>query len=215
MASLKQGFKIAVVMEKWKPIIGYENLYEVSSFGRVKSFRVDNNGVIIVATDNGRGYFGITLTKPGSPKKRVHVHRLVATAFLDNPLNLREVNHINAVRNDNRLENLEWCDRTYNVRHCINMGNRVYTERMRSSTITRNKSMGKKVINTITGEIYSSISDAATASGINYATLKDSVRNRRGIKNHTPFRILDAIVENKDAEARENGNDVSKHKKSF
>ena len=70
--------------------------------------------------DNGKGYlvFCLRSGKKGKQRtKKCYAHRLVAETYLPNPQNLPEVNHINYIRNDNRLENLEWCDRLTNVRH--------------------------------------------------------------------------------------------------
>jgi hypothetical protein len=72
---------------------------------------------------NGNGYCVVGIrsnsrTESGRTKsKKVYVHRMVAETYLSNNENLPEVNHINYIRNDNRLENLEWCDRLTNVRH--------------------------------------------------------------------------------------------------
>ena len=66
-------------------------------------------------TNNNKGYVYVHIR--GKKSKREYVHRLVAQTYLSNNTNLKEVNHINYIRNDNRLENLEWCDRTTNVQH--------------------------------------------------------------------------------------------------
>lgn len=77
----------------------------------------------IKSWSNGKGYRVVGLRsderlKSGKTKtKKVYVHRMVAETYLQNDQNLPEVNHINYVRDDNRLENLEWCDRLSNVRH--------------------------------------------------------------------------------------------------
>lgn len=117
--------------EEWRDIKGYEGYYQVSNCGRVRSlprivigkdgrfFHV--KGGIQSKNNNGHGYDTVYLRKD-SQAKRFYVHRLVAEAFLPNPHNLEEVNHKNEIRNDNRLENLEWIS----VRD-----NRLYGERMR------------------------------------------------------------------------------------
>lgn len=98
--------------EEWRSVAGYEGLYEVSNYGRVKSL-VRNawnacKGVRILccATDRD-GYKNVTLCLNGIPRLK-RVARLVATAFIDNPDGLPVVNHLNSVRSDNRPSNLEW-----------------------------------------------------------------------------------------------------------
>jgi hypothetical protein len=82
-----------------------------------------DNMVELKPFSNGKGYSMVGLRsserlKSGRTKsKKVYVHRMVAETYLPNPCNLPEVNHINYIRNDNRVVNLEWCDRLSNVRH--------------------------------------------------------------------------------------------------
>lgn len=112
--------------EYWRPVVGYEGLYEVSNLGRIKSFdtyRKGPNGSIRIYKGrilkpfiNGRGYLQVTLSKNGTHKK-FQVHRLVALHFLPNPSNLPEVNHKDENKLNNSVDNLEWCDRLYNVRY--------------------------------------------------------------------------------------------------
>ncbi len=99
--------------EIWKSVVGYIGFYEVSNFGRVKSLPRPNNGFgtriksRIMKPDLGkRGYYRVGLYTNGLSKKYM-VHRLVAIAFIDNPENKPEVNHINGIKHDNRIENLE------------------------------------------------------------------------------------------------------------
>lgn len=98
--------------EEWREILGYEGLYEVSNTGFVRKV---NSGHILKDRDNGRGYRYVRLHN-GSIYT-VYVHRLVAKAFLPNPLGLPQVNHKNEVKDDNRVENLEWCTAKYNVNY--------------------------------------------------------------------------------------------------
>lgn len=107
--------------EIWKDIEGYEGLYQVSNLGRVKSLaRVDAIGHFrkekILSTYCVRGYLLVTLCKN---KKQTHffVHRLVATAFIPNPDNLPVINHKSENKNENNIENLEWCTHNYNCNY--------------------------------------------------------------------------------------------------
>lgn len=113
--------------EVWKPINGYEGLYEVSNQGDIKSLerlcydsvRCYHRGVkerILKPVPDKDGYLQVALSRDGKLTTK-KVHRLVAECFIDNPENLKEVNHKNKDVANNRVGNLEWCDRTGNARH--------------------------------------------------------------------------------------------------
>ena len=99
--------------EEWKPIPGYEGLYEVSNYGRVRSFKWSSNGKILSPGKDGSGYLFVTLCKDGKTKLR-RMHRLVAEAFIPNPNNLPLVNHMDECKKNNYFGNLEWCSPAYN-----------------------------------------------------------------------------------------------------
>ena len=92
-------------METWKNIKGYEGLYQVSNEGRVRSLKFGRMKILLQASL--RGYKLVGLSKDGVVKT-YQVHRLVAVAFIPNPENKPQVDHINCVRDDNRAENLRW-----------------------------------------------------------------------------------------------------------
>lgn len=96
--------------EIWKDIKGYESLYQVSNLGRIKSKNEIINGI------NHKDYLVVWLYNKNR-KKRYYVHRLVAFAFIDNFENKPFINHKNAVRSDNRINNLEWCTQAENMKH--------------------------------------------------------------------------------------------------
>ena len=118
--------------EIWKDIEGYESLYMVSSLGRVKSLGNGNSNKsklkIMKTTLNHKGYPMIKLCKEGVGKG-FSVHRLVAKAFIPNPNNLPQVNHKDENKQNNCVENLEWCTNEYNH----NYGTRI--ERVRQKQI--------------------------------------------------------------------------------
>lgn len=104
--------------EIWRPVVGYEGLYEVSSYGRVRSLdRYDSRNHFIkgriMKFRNCRGYLRVTLCNNGL-YNQISVHRLVAQAFIPNPDNLPMVNHKDEDKTNNIVENLEWCDAKYN-----------------------------------------------------------------------------------------------------
>ena len=109
--------------EEWRPVVGYEGLYEVSNMGNVKSLeRTVWNGRgyyktvperILKARKASNGYLQVQLHQDG--KRKVYlVHRLVATAFCENQMGYTEVNHIDEDKTNNCADNLEWCSRSYN-----------------------------------------------------------------------------------------------------
>lgn len=113
--------------EIWKDIEGYKGLYQVSTYGNVKSLdryvrsrwgtKKPVKGQLLKADKTMFGYLQVSLFKPGLSKKRYKVHRLVAMAFIPNPQNLPQVNHKDEDKTNNRLDNLEWCDGFYNQRY--------------------------------------------------------------------------------------------------
>lgn len=105
--------------EVWRDIKDYEGYYKVSNMGRVQTLsrkcygRQDTYNIIKKPSDNGHGYKFVCLCKYGQTK-RMYIHRLVAYAFINNPYYLPQVNHKNENKDDNRVDNLEWCDSFYN-----------------------------------------------------------------------------------------------------
>lgn len=121
-------------MELWKPVVGYEGLYEVSDLGRVRSIRrmipVVRNGIMYETPIGGNilkpqklshGYVGVWLYGKdciaGKNGKPFSVHRIVARAFCENPNGYDEVNHKNEIKWDNRAKNLEWCTHIENSQY--------------------------------------------------------------------------------------------------
>lgn len=108
--------------EIWKDIEGYEGMYQVSNLGRVRSlkYRDKKNIHILKGGTDKRGYKLIGLYF--KERKTYKVHRLVAEAFIPNPNNLPQVNHIDGNPSNNIITNLEWCDSTYNAIHAYKTG---------------------------------------------------------------------------------------------
>ena len=96
--------------ELWKDVEGFEGLYQVSTWGNVKSIK---NNIILKPTKNNKGYFYVDLHK-NRKRKRFLINRLVAEAFIPNPDNLLIVNHKDEVKTNNYRYNLEWCTYKYN-----------------------------------------------------------------------------------------------------
>lgn len=119
--------------EIWKDIKGYEGLYQISNLGNVKS--LSNNFLRkekILKHGKLKGYLLVQLSKNGKIKC-YRVHRLVAEAFIPNPNNLPQIDHINTDRSDNRVCNLRWCS------HKENMNNILTIDKMSKNAHLKNK----------------------------------------------------------------------------
>lgn len=171
--------------EFWKPINGYENAYEVSNFGRVRSLpRIVKGkgnstqlrqGYILKFDESGR-YRRVTLFYQNK-RYRESVHRLVAEAFVDNHKNKPEVNHINGNKYDNHYTNLEWVTSSENQLHSFSNG----LQRVLKGEETVNaKLKATQVI-----DIKKSPNDSKTRKklaeqyGVSYATVYDIQTDRR------------------------------------
>ena len=153
---------ITMDTEEWRTVVsdGEEwNDYEVSSHGRVRSLNYKRTGKIEILKqiENEDGYLFINLHKNRKHKK-CYVHRLIAIAFIPNPQNKPTVNHINEIKTDNRVENLEWA---------------TYEEQQRHGTLQqrRIKPISKKVLCVETGQIYESLSEACQILGMKVGNL--------------------------------------------
>lgn len=126
-------------MEIWKPIKGYEKLYEVSNKGNVRSVdrycktNIKNvnkrliKGKILNKNLKRNGYYTVDLSKDGKVKTTL-IHRLVAETFIDNSKGLKYVNHIDSNRKNNDCSNLEWVTSSENRIHGIKKGNVIFRQ---------------------------------------------------------------------------------------
>ena len=162
--------------EIWKDIEGYEGLYQVSNRGNVKSLNYRHTGKegILKGNDNGDGYLQVKLLKDDKGKN-YKIHRLVAQAFLDNSNNLPEVNHKDENKQNNCVQNLEWCDRAYNN----NYGTR--TEKTCKPVFSVDKESGLIMW-------WQSANEAERCTGINHSNIiKCCQGKRKSVGNHTWF----------------------------
>lgn len=111
------------MVEIYKWVDGYENLYKVSNYGNVKTFNWRNSKkeAILRPAKTKCGYMQVALQKDGKLKS-YKLHRLVAQAFLMNEYNKPQVNHIDCNKTNNNVNNLEWCTPKENTAHSIKMG---------------------------------------------------------------------------------------------
>ena len=131
-------------MEVWKDVPGYEGLYQVSNLGNVM-----RDGKKLSPGIGSHGYPSVVLSKGGKTKPYC-VHRLVALSFIPNPNNFKCVNHKDENRNNNRVENLEWCSYRYN--------NAYGTRRVRE--ITTKSRQVEQLKNGVLIKVWSSTRDA-------------------------------------------------------
>ena len=146
-------------MEIWKDIEGYEGLYKVSNLGRVKSlnYRHTCKEEILSphkAGDTGK-YLKVGLWKNGNYEQML-IHRLVAIAFIPNPKNKPEVDHIDGNKHNNRVSNLRWV----------------------TSIENKNNGVSKKVLCVETGKVYESTMEAERKTGTNNANISACCRGK-------------------------------------
>ena len=146
-----------------KPIPNYPN-YSVTEDGKVINNKFNRELKPILGNT---GYYQVSLSNKGE-SRNLTIHRLVANVFLSNDENKREVNHINGIKTDNRLENLEWATSSENRQHAFDTGLKKYTERQRT---INSELMSKPVLDTQTGIFYNSAREASRLLGINKNTL--------------------------------------------
>ena len=143
---------------EWKPIAGYEGIYEISDNGEIKSL-IKNR--LLKPCIHKKGYLVVTLTK-GNVHKHYYVHRLVAQAFIPNTDNKEQVNHIDGNKHNNYVENLEWCNNTENRTHAYKNGLRKMEEFIEVEMV----SIDGKFI-----DKFPSISEASRRTGINIGNI--------------------------------------------
>jgi len=137
-----------------KDIAGYEGLYAITSCGKVWSYRSKK---FLKPNILPRGYYNYRLTKNGKQKAYL-AHRLVAEAYLPNPCNYEQVNHKDEDKSHNYLNNLEWCDRAYNM----NYGTQI-------KRASEKKQIKVECIET--GQVFNSMKEACEALGLGRVAL--------------------------------------------
>lgn len=165
------------MVEIWKPVIGFEGLYEVSNLGNVKSLpRKRCKGKVLIPHIN-KGYEYVHLCMNGNTSY-VKVHRIVAMAFLQSIPNKTHVNHIDGNKLNNSADNLEWCTPSENLKHA--------RENKLNMATVNNSYMSKPINMILSGEViktFPSIMEASRQTGICRTAISEVALNKKG--HHT------------------------------
>lgn len=162
--------------EKWKDIKGYEGLYQISSFGNVRSLRF--NKIKLLKPGHSKDYFTYEFSVNHISEVK-SAHHLVAEAFIPNPENKPFINHIDGNKQNNHVENLEWCTASYNVKHAYATG-----LAPRHAT-KQNQPHQKGILEVNTNTFYFSIRECARQLNIKRDTIRRSLKLGIPVKNNT------------------------------
>ena len=174
MTITENGAMNMSVNEIWKPVKGYEGLYEVSNLGKVKTFHPKENNIILKPYLMKNGYMQVCLYSK-TTRKKLFVHRLVAEAFIPNPDNFTQVNHIDENKQNNCVENLEW------VTHLQNMAYGTRLKRQAKTLIANEKLLKPVCCFSKNGEllqIFKSVKEASEITGANQTSISRCCKGR-------------------------------------
>lgn len=191
-------------VEVWVTMPGYENKYEVSNLGSVRSVDMSvkhNYGGIAIKRGRLRklqisktGYYMVALMIAPNKIKNCSVHRLVAMAFIPNPDNKPHVNHIDGDKLNNKVENLEWSTPSENVKHSWDTGlckiRPLSKERIDKLLAISNKPVSAR--NTKTGEVseYKSIKECASSLGITQPNISNAIKRKSVVRGEFVFNLI-------------------------
>lgn len=161
--------------EEWRDIEGYNGRYKISSHGRLKSFAQDRvNGKIKTGNETVKGYLTVLLYDGKGHSKWNPVHRLVASAFLDNPDDLPQVNHKDEDKKNNRVDNLEWCTNEYNSHYGTHYSRVAESNRCCPSTSKRVFSVDTNGVK----QYYPSIGEAERKTGLCHGNIVRALKGK-------------------------------------
>jgi hypothetical protein len=164
-------------MNEWIDIKGYEGLYKINRQGQIKRLKgyQASEERILTPIDNGRGYLGVGLCKNGK-KKRFYIHRLMAETFILNPEKKEQVNHLNGVKSDNRLENLEWATRSENQRHMYEvLGYKGANTGRFGALCAKSKAVVQMDLNGVILNTFTAVMEAQRCTGISESNIRSCI----------------------------------------
>lgn len=180
-------------IEIWKDVEGYEGIYQVSNFGRVRSLdriiikphpksgvptKYRQKGRIMKPAAHPNGYLTICLKSNGN-KENCLVHRLIGKAFVSGYFDGADINHKNEDVTDNRADNLEWCTRSYNLQ---------YNGRAKRVGIVQGTAVEQWTLNGKLVATFDTIRQAEAATGIHRQSISGSCRQKYGCKTAGGYR---------------------------
>ena len=123
-----------------------------------------------------QGYLRVGLYIGNYKSKTIKVHRLIAETYVENIENKKDVNHIDGVKSNNKISNLEWCTRSENIKHAFRIGLKIITDKQIQGVKSR---FSKKVLDTKNGTVYKSLKEASIDLNVNYQSLKNNFRKNK------------------------------------
>lgn len=170
--------KEVLFMEQWLDVVNFEGLYEISSRGNLRKVIPTGYKNMSLNSYDKDGYVKTSLRKNGQ-RYYFRVHRLVASTFIENPNDYPVVNHKDGIKDNNSVDNLEWCSVSYNTKHAFDELGRIGHNGGMNKPVDQIDLSTKKVINT-----YNSITDAGNSVGVTMQAIWNAINNKTVSKNY-------------------------------
>ena len=189
---------LIAIRPQWKDIIGYENEYQINQFGEIRTLKdspkLKKYNVLKPQINKRNGYVYQMLYKNGK-EKLLRVHRLVAMAFLPNPNNLPQVNHKDGNKQNNSVDNLEWCEQSYNMKHAFKTGLEKPSEKQKAAVRKTNEKKRKRVVRTMGDEKieYESATVAARKNNVGISTICRYCNKKRMPKDGASWQYIEDL----------------------